>query len=286
MFVRARVSARRIGEVFSKENAMSSAVTSYIYKGAIEEKGRLDFENVFFKYKANDREPVIKNVSFTCMPGEVMGIIGSTGSGKSSLINLIPRFYDVTSGCIKVDGEDIRNIDIKKLRDNIAVVPQKIVLFTGTIMDNIRWGKEMAKEEEVARASTIAQAHDFITAFPEGYNTTLGQGGVNLSGGQKQRISIARALIKNPELLILDDSTSAVDVATETKLMGALKEYYKGLSCIIIAQRITSVMMADRIIVLDNGSISDIGSHEELLIKSTVYKDIYSSQIGKGVTEL
>lgn len=282
MYVRARVSATRIGEVFSKESSMNLSQSN---KEVKVEKGKVDFEHVFFKYK-NSMEPVIKDVSFTCMPGEIIGIIGSTGSGKSSLVNLIPRFYDAYSGCVKVGGADVKEINMDQLRKGISVVPQKTILFTGSIIDNIKWGKDDASLEEVIEASKIAQAFEFITSFPEGYNTFLGQGGVNLSGGQKQRISIARALIKKPDILILDDCTSAVDVATETRLMEALKKYYFGLTTIIIAQRITSVMNADRIIVLDNGSITDIGTHIELLQTSSVYQDIYSSQIGSGVDEI
>jgi len=215
------------------------------------------------------------------MPGETVGIIGSTGSGKSSLVSLIPRFYEVTSGTIKVDEVNIKDIDSKVLRDKIALVPQKTVLFTGTVTDNIKWGKEDANEEQIQEAAKVAQSHEFITTFPEGYNTKLGQGGVNFSGGQKQRVSIARALIKKPEILILDDCTSAVDVATEEKIREALKKYSVGLTSLIIAQRITSVIAADKIIVLDNGLVAGIGRHEELMESCEVYKDIFHSQLGK-----
>ena len=201
------------------------------------------------------------------------------------MVNLITRFYDVNSGNIKINNIDIKNMDIKKLRDKIAIVPQKIVLFSGTVMDNIKWGKEDATLEEIKEAAQVAQAHEFINSLPEGYNTVLGQGGVNLSGGQKQRISIARALIKKPEILILDDCTSAVDVATEGKIREALKEYSSKLTCIVIAQRITSVMSADRIIVLENGEMVGMGSHEELMENCEVYKDIFRSQIGKEVVQ-
>jgi ATP-binding cassette subfamily B protein len=280
MFVRAKASAERIGEVFDEENTMLNKPT-FAAEGHI--KGRIDFEKVDFSYAVTEGEPVLKNISFTCMPGETLGIIGSTGSGKTSLVNLIPRFYDVTAGCIKVDGVDVKDQDMKALRDKIAVVTQKTTLFTGSIIENIRWGKEDASKEEVEAAARVAQAHEFVEKFPEQYNTILGQGGVNLSGGQKQRVAIARALIKKPEILILDDSTSAVDVTTEVKIRSALKEYSKNLTCIIIAQRISSVIDADRIVVLNDGEMDAIGTHEELINSSEVYKDIFRSQMGKEV---
>ncbi|MDP4177994.1 MAG: ABC transporter ATP-binding protein [Bacillota bacterium] len=278
MFVRAKASTERIGEVFALENTMKfnevSNDTSEVF-------GRVDFENVSFSYEGKNGQAVIKNVSFTCLPGETIGIIGSTGSGKTSLVSLIPRFYDGTSGTIKVDGIDVKDISLKNLREKIAVVPQKNVLFTGTIAENIKWGKENASFEEVIQAAKISEAHDFISTFPEKYDTMLGQGGVNLSGGQKQRVSIARALIKNPEILILDDCTSAVDMVTEAKIRKSLKDYSKRLTSIIIGQRITSVMTADKIIVLDNGEIAGLGKHDELMKECSIYQDIFYSQIGK-----
>lgn len=282
MFVRARASAERIGEVFQAENT--------IIQPEMPEKipslnGRVDFENVSFSYSNSLGEPVLRNISFTCFPGETVGIIGSTGSGKSSMVNLIPRFYDTVEGAVKLDGSSVRYVDIKELRNKIALVPQKTMLFTGTITENIMWGKEDASKEEVMEAAKVAQAHDFIASFPEGYNTQLGQGGVNLSGGQKQRISIARALIKKPEVLILDDCTSAVDVSTESRIRENLKKYSAELTTIIIAQRITSVMTADKIIVLDNGKIASMGTHEELMQSSKVYQDIFRSQIGKELMQ-
>lgn len=282
MFVRARASAERIDEVFSQENTMKVSGNPII---VTEEKGRVDFSHVYFSYSGASGEPVLKDITFSCMPGETIGIIGSTGSGKSSLVNLIPRFYDTVSGTVSVDGVDVKNMDPEKLRGKIAVVPQKTMLFTGSVIENIRWGKEDASEEEAEEAARISQAHDFIESFPEGYNTMLGQGGVNFSGGQKQRVSIARALVKKPEILILDDSTSAVDVATESRIREALKGYIKGLTCFIIAQRITSVMEADRILVLDNGQIAGFGTHEELLKTCSIYQDIFQSQIGRGVEQ-
>lgn len=276
MFVRARASADRIGEVMTLENTLPDC------KSLIEPtclKGGVDFEHVYFSY--NSAALVLKDITFSCLPGETIGIIGSTGSGKSSLVNLIPRFYDGLSGVVKVDGFNVKEIDPGKLRERIAVVPQKTVLFTGTIIDNIRWGKEDADIQDVIKTAKVAQAHDFINAFPEKYDTLLGQGGVNLSGGQKQRISIARALIRKPEILILDDSTSAVDMATEAKIRENMKRYAGEMTCFMITQRIVSAMNADRIIVLDHGEIVGFGTHLELMQTCNVYQDIYRSQIGK-----
>ncbi|RNB56897.1 ABC transporter ATP-binding protein [Brevibacillus gelatini] len=283
MFVRARASAGRIAEVFAEENRMSWKEDAALGQEPGEEKGRIDFDEVSFSYEGEDGQPVLKRISFSCLPGETVGIIGSTGSGKSSLVNLIPRFYDVTAGTVRVNGRDVREVDPARLREKIAIVPQKTTLFTGTVLENIRWGKEDATEAEVEAAARMAQAHEFIAATPEGYQTRVGQGGVNFSGGQKQRISIARALVKKPEILILDDSTSAVDVATESKIKEALQTYAKGLTCILIAQRITSVMDADKIIVLDDGEVAGIGTHETLLATCRVYQEIFTSQIGKEV---
>ncbi|RKN79164.1 ABC transporter ATP-binding protein [Paenibacillus ginsengarvi] len=279
MFVRARASSVRIGEVFAEQNTMSWNEQTAIDSSSV--KGRIDFEDVTFSYEGPDGEPAIKHISFSCLPGETIGIIGSTGSGKSSLVSLIPRFYDTVSGAVRVNGEDVRNVDPEKLREHIAIVPQKTVLFSGTISENIRWGKEGATYEEIEEAAKLSQAHEFISSFPETYETRLGQRGVNLSGGQKQRMSIARALIRKPDILILDDCTSAVDVATEAKIKLALKTYAKHLTCLLIAQRITSVMDADRIVVLDQGEIVGMGKHEQLMQECTVYKEIYQSQIGK-----
>lgn len=279
MFVRARASTERIVEVFNQKNTIS--VQEKSDAELLHIKGRVDFEHVFFSYTGAGGEPVLKNIILSCIPGETIGIIGSTGSGKSSLVNLIPRFYDVSSGAVKVDGVDVRNMEPEKIREKIAVVPQKSILFTGTVEENIKWGNENADIEEVEEAAKVAQAHEFIKSFPEGYNTMLGQGGVNFSGGQKQRISIARALIKKPEVLILDDCTSAVDMVTEAKIREGLKEYSKDLTCLIIAQRITSVMTADKIVVMDNGVIAGIGKHNELMQNCGIYKDIFRSQLGK-----
>lgn len=280
MFVRARASTFRIGEVFAVEENTSWNSLKHEVTG---ERGRIDFENVTFSYTGQVQDAVLKNITFTIYPGETVGIIGSTGSGKSTLVNLIPRFYDVTGGTLKVDGVDVRRFHPHDLREKIAIVPQKNILFTGSVRENIQWGNERAGMDEIEQAARLAEAHDFISDAPEGYDTMIGQSGVNFSGGQKQRISIARALVRHPEILILDDSTSAVDVATEMRIKAALKKYAKGLTCLLIAQRITSVMDTDKIIVLDEGEVAGLGTHEELLEKCRVYQEIYQSQIGKEV---
>ncbi|MHC1719800.1 MAG: ABC transporter ATP-binding protein [Clostridiaceae bacterium] len=276
-FVRAKASLERIVEVFSEEDTLKYAHNL----PPADIKGKIDFENVSFSYSGYGGEPVLKNITFSCNQGETIAIIGSTGSGKSSLINLIPRFYDVCSGSIRIDNIEIKDIDIKELRNKIALVPQKTVLFTGTVLENIKWGKKDASMEEVVQAASVAEVHAFVSSLPEGYNTLLGQGGVNLSGGQKQRVAIARALIRSPEILILDDCTSSVDVVTESKIRDSLKLYFGKLTCLIVAQRITSVINADKIIVLDRGEIEGIGTHHSLMETSDVYKDIFHSQIGK-----
>lgn len=282
MFIRAKASAERVGEVFIEENTILERRKPISINKA---KGQIEFEHVYFKYYSNSKY-VLEDINFSINPGETLAIIGSTGSGKTSLVNLIPRFYDVDRGKVKVDGIDVKKVDISKLRENIGMVTQKPLLFTGSIMDNIKWGCEEATYEDVVRVSKIAKAHDFIISFNEGYNTYLGQGGVNLSGGQKQRISIARALIRNPSILILDDSTSAVDMITEKKIRQGLNENLRNTTTILIAQRITSVMDADKIIVMDNGRIVGLGTHVELIGSCQVYKDICHSQIGKGAADI
>ncbi|CAM3917952.1 ABC transporter ATP-binding protein [Cohnella lubricantis] len=280
MLVRAKASYSRIGEVMAAESTMTWTEGVSLPAGS---EGRIDFDRVSFSYHGEDGAPVLKDISLTILPGQTVGIIGSTGSGKSSLVGLVMRFYDATGGAVRLDGADVRKLDPSLIRDKAAIVPQKAMLFSGTIMDNIRWGKEDATEEEVAAAARMAAAHDFISALPEGYQTKLGQGGVNLSGGQKQRVSIARALVRQPRILILDDCTSAVDAATEASIKQALREYAQGLTCLLIAQRITSVMDADHILVLDGGAVAGFGTHEELMQDCVVYQEIYRSQIGKEV---
>lgn len=245
-------------------------------------KGEIEFKNVSFGY--NDGIDILSDISFKAKPGSIVGIIGSTGCGKSSLINLIPRLYDVTDGEILVDGVNVKNYDLEALRELTGVVLQKNVLFTGTIKENIKWGKKNATDEEVIAACKAAQAHDFIMSQPNGYDTVLAQGGLNLSGGQKQRLCIARAIIKQPKILILDDSTSAVDTATEAKIRECFYNELKDTTVLIIAQRISSVAEADEIIVLDDGKIDSIGTHDELMQTSEIYQEINKTQ-QKGVTE-
>ncbi len=245
-------------------------------------KGEVVFERVYFSYEDKNK-PILKDINFSVGPGEIIGILGTTGSGKSTLVNLIPRLYDVSSGRILIDGRDIRNIDLKTLRSAISMVPQDTILFSGTVKENIRWGREDATDEEIINACKIAQAHNFIITLPNGYDTVIGQRGVNLSGGQKQRIAIARAIIRNPVILILDDATSAVDFVTEQKILKGLKEIMKNCTTFIIAQRIGTVMSTDRIILLEKGEIVGIGTHEELLEKNPIYQEIYRTQLGEEV---
>ena len=247
-----------------------------------EMRGEVVFEDVTFSYRDDGGDPVLYDVSFTAEPGETVAILGSTGSGKSSLINLIPRFYDVNEGSVTIDGVDIRDIQMQSLRRHIGISLQETVLFSGTIRDNIRYGRPDASDEEVVAAAMAAQAHDFITEFPEGYDTMVGQRGVNLSGGQKQRLAIARALLVKPTILILDDSTSAVDVETEAEIEEALEELMADRTSFVIAQRISTVLKADKIIVLDDGRIAAEGSHAELMDTSPIYREIYESQLGDG----
>jgi ATP-binding cassette subfamily B protein len=242
----------------------------------------VSFENVSFGYSENKEHLVLKGINFHVQSGQTIAILGATGAGKSTLVSLIPRFYDVTDGSIKVDNRDVRSVDLATLRSSIGIVPQDTILFSGSIKDNIRWGKKNATDEEIIEAAKIAQAHDFITSFPDGYETQLGQRGVNLSGGQKQRIAIARAIIKKPRILILDDSTSAVDMVTEQRIQQGLKQFIKECTTFIIAQRISSVMDADKILILSDGRIAAQGTHYELLKYSSIYQDIYNSQLGEG----
>ena len=275
---RAKASADRVIEILEIEPSIKDNKSHSNEKHIIH--GNICFKNVYFKY---ENKEILTNINLNINPGETVGIIGSTGTGKTTLVNLIPRFYDVTSGEILIDGNNVKNIPLKQLRENISMVLQEPILFSGTIVENILWGRENASMDEVIDSTKMAQAHDFIEKFTEGFNTVLGQRGVNLSGGQKQRISIARALLRNPKILILDDSTSAVDMITEVKIQSALKEQLSGVTKIIIAQRVSSIIEADKIVVLEQGSIVSIGSHKELVENSAVYKEIYNSQIGEAV---
>lgn len=247
-----------------------------------ESQGRVAFKGVSFRYKGNGGSPVLSDITFTAEPGERVAILGATGSGKSTLINLIPRFYDVTGGSITIDDVDIKDVDLESLREKIGISTQETMLFSGTIRDNIRFGRRQASDDEVVEAAKAAQAHEFITGFPDGYDTAVGQRGVTLSGGQKQRIAIARALLIKPRILILDDSTSAVDAETEYRIEQALETVLKDTTCFIVAQRISTVLNADKIIVLDEGRIVAEGTHRQLLGSSPIYREIYESQLGDG----
>lgn len=276
---RALASSARITEVLKTDVDLTDDNASD--KERTVQEGRVEFKNVCFKYYEKRKENVLENISFTAEPGEIVGIIGTTGSGKSSLVQLIPRLYDVTQGEVLVDGVNVKEYGLKNLRDGVGMVLQKNVLFSGTIEDNLRWGDEDASMDEIRAAADAAQADGFVTSFTDGYNMELGQGGVNVSGGQKQRLCIARALLKKPKILILDDSTSAVDTATEAKIRQSFTTSLKNSTKIIIAQRITSVIDADKIIVLEDGKIAGIGSHDELMKSCGEYRDIYYSQMDK-----
>lgn len=276
----ADASARRIWEVLGSPPDVPNHPRVATLSGV---QGRIVFENVCFSYDGQDySEPVLKDINLIVEPGQEIAILGATGSGKSSLIHLIPRFYDVTEGRVTIDGLDVRDLPLDVLRAQVGVALQEAVLFSGTIRDNISYGRPDATEEEVVAAAKVAQAHDFILSFPDGYNALIGQRGVNLSGGQKQRIAIARALLVQPKILILDDSTSAVDVETETKIQAALDGLMAGRTSFIISQRISTVLNADKIVVLDRGQIAAVGTHTELMASSPIYQEIYQSQLGNG----
>lgn len=277
MIPRAQASAIRINEVLDMDPEI---IDSKNTKLADKQSGYVDFKDVTFRYPGAD-QPAISNITFSARPGETTAIIGGTGSGKSTLINLIPRFYDVTSGAILVDGVDVREMSQESLRSKIGFVPQNTVLFTGTIAENIKYGKDNATTAEIKHAATVAQATDFINGMKEGYDHPIAQGGTNVSGGQKQRLSIARALVRQPEIYIFDDSFSALDFKTDAKLRAALKKETSKSTVIIIAQRVATVMDADRIIVIDDGLIAGIGTHKELLTSCKIYHEIVSSQLSE-----
>ena len=271
-------SAKRIVEVLDEKTDLPPA------KAPVQEvkDGSIRFDHVTFKYKHGSGQPVLNDITFDIKPGETLGIIGGTGSAKSSLVQLIPRLYDAETGTVSVGGVDVRDYDLDVLRHEVSMVLQKNVLFSGTILDNLRWGNENASEEECIRVAKLACADEFIERFPDKYSTWIEQGGSNVSGGQKQRLTIARALLRKPKVLILDDSTSAVDTATDAKIRKAFREEIPGTTKIIIAQRISSVQDADRILVLDNGQINGLGTHEELLRNNAIYQEVYSSQTQGG----
>ncbi|MBR7117365.1 MAG: ABC transporter ATP-binding protein [Clostridia bacterium] len=275
-------SGRRIAEVINETPAITSP------ENAITEvkDGSVDFDGVFFKYSENAERYVLSDIDLHIKSGETIGIISGTGASKTTLIQLISRLYDVTEGSVKVGGIDVREYDLETLRNSVAVVLQKNLLFSGTIAENLRWGNKDATDEELREAARLAAADEFIESFPEGYNTYIEQGGANVSGGQKQRLCIARALLKRPKILILDDSTSAVDTRTDARIRAAMREYIPDTTKIIIAQRISSVEDADRIIVLESGRISAVGAHSELLHTSEIYRDIYTSQNKAGTEEV
>lgn len=276
MITMSMASAERIGEVLNeKADIVNPENPVYEIKD-----GSVSFDKVSFSYFSGNGEPVLNDITFSVKEGETIGIIGGTGSAKSSLVNLISRLYDVKSGEVKVGGVNVKDYDIESLRNGVSVVLQKNVLFSGTILENLRWGNKDASLEDCIKACKLASADEFITQFPDGYDTYIEQGGTNVSGGQKQRLCIARALLKNPKILILDDSTSAVDTATDAKIRKAFREDIPNTTKFIIAQRISSVQDADRIIVMEDGKINGIGTHEELLLNNEIYKDVYESQTG------
>ena len=278
MCIISQASAERICQVLNEESTVTNPANP-IKEVA---DGSIEFDNVDFRYSDNSEKPVLDNINLKIRSGMTVGVVGGTGSAKSSLVQLVPRLYDVTSGSLKVGGVDVRDYDMEVLRDQVAMVLQKNVLFSGTILDNLRWGDENASEEECIRVAKLACADEFIERFPDKYNTWIEQGGSNVSGGQKQRLTIARALLRKPKVLILDDSTSAVDTATDAKIRKAFREEIPGTTKIIIAQRISSVQDADRILVLDNGKIDGLGTHEELLKTNAIYQEVYNSQTQGG----
>lgn len=280
MVTQSAAAAQRIEEVLEEQPDITSP------ENAVKnvKDGSIDFEHVTFAYQQRSGKPVLSDINLHIKSGETIGIIGGTGSAKSSLVQLIPRLYDITSGTLKVGGVDVRDYDMEVLRDAVSMVLQKNVLFSGTIKENLRWGNKNATDEELVHACQLSQADDFIQTFPDKYDTYIEQGGSNVSGGQKQRICIARALLKKPAILILDDSTSAVDTKTDAMIQKAFIEEIPDTTKLIIAQRISSVQNADRIIVMDNGRIADVGTHEDLLVSSKIYQEVYNSQV-KGAAD-
>ncbi len=281
MYSRARASSRRLKEVLSEESTITDkadAITAPVTRGTVE------FKNVSFRYDPHSPDKVLDNISFTANAGEVVAVVGATGSAKTTLVSLIPRLYDVSEGEVLVDGIDVRDYAMETLRRGIGMVPQRNVLFSGTIRDNLLWGDKNATEEQIRQAARDAQAEDFILSFPDGYDTVIDQGGVNVSGGQKQRLCIARAMVKKPPILILDDSTSAVDSDTESRIRQSFREHLKDTTVFIIAQRVSSVRDADKILVMDAGKLAGIGTHDELMATNEIYREIVDSQ-QKGVQE-
>jgi ATP-binding cassette subfamily B protein len=274
------VSAERVNEVLETvPEVQDEAGAPALPESA---RARVVFENVGFHFNGSTQTTVLEGINLTAEPGQTVALLGATGAGKTSLVNLIPRFYDVSEGRILIDGQDIRAVKQDSLLARVGVVPQETVLFSGTVRDNIRYGRPDAPDGEVVAAAQAAQAHEFILDLPDGYDTRVEERGVNLSGGQKQRIAIARALLTRPSILILDDSTSSVDVETETKIQNALDVWMKDSTCFVVAQRISTVLKADKIIVIEKGRIAAEGTHRELLQSSPIYQEIYASQLGNG----
>lgn len=282
MIVMAKSSAERITEVLQEKSDLVNPPVPILTV----DNGSVTFSNVGFSYVNDDANLTLSDLSFTIKSGETIGIIGETGSAKTTLAQLIQRLYDVTHGQVLVGGIDVREYDIETLRNEVAVVLQKNVLFSGTIRDNLKWGNEHATDEEIIRVCKLAQAHDFIQSFPEQYDTYIEQGGVNVSGGQKQRLCIARALLKQPKILILDDSTSAVDTKTDQSIRKAFREEIPATTKIIIAQRISSIEDADKILVLSEGKLNGFGTHTELLKSNDIYRDVYQSQMKGGISDV
>ena len=276
MITMSAASGKRIAEVLEEKSDLTNPENPVMEV----KDGSIDFENVIFRYNKDSEKPVLDNINLHIKSGETIGIIGGTGSSKTSLVNLISRLYDVSEGSVKVGGRDVREYDMEVLRNSVSVVLQKNVLFSGTIMENLRWGNKDATEEECKEAARLAAADEFIENFPDKYETKIEQGGTNVSGGQKQRLCIARALLKKPKVLILDDSTSAVDTTTDAMIRKSFKEYIPDTTKIIIAQRISSVMDSDKIIVMDSGKLNGFGTHEELMATNEIYRDVYESQQG------
>lgn len=278
MIIISRASAERIAEILDEKSDLHNCEQPIFEV----KNGDISFENVSFSYAGSMEKLCLSNIDLTIHAGETVGILGGTGTSKSTLVQLIPRLYDVTKGSVKVGGVDVRDYDLETLRNEVAMVLQKNVLFSGTIKENLRWGKEDATEEELIQACKLAQAHDFIESFPKGYDTYIDEGGSNVSGGQKQRICIARALLKKPKILILDDSTSAVDTKTDSFIKKAFREEIPDTTKFIIAQRISSIEDADKIIVMEGGNIHGFGTHQELLENNSIYQEVYYSQMKGG----